>query len=444
MTDTHPRGTSSEQSPPIEHTATPDSTGVSPASGTGLPTPPLAPSSATSAHSELNRIRGEMPDILRMSQMHVAQGTLPLIGWGFQFPKVQRIIDANHEAHRGKPWYFIGDIHGDFLAWHHLMQRVRQDPEFRVCFIGDLVDRGTFSVECFAAVLEVVLDHPDRMLWIVGNHDNAIQYVPEQRAFRSTVDPAEFVDWLNDQSDAESQHKRVEWGKLFIDVCERLPRAMLLPGGLLATHGGIPLGDRWENLKTIEAFLHPRVLDDFTWTRAATMPRRKGYIHKPAERERSSSFDYGYQDLADFCDAVQTVLPVRRIIRGHDHILDGWEQPKQYADGSLITINGFGFDYLTNSPLKYRETLSLGYLPPNEGATVERVMVPVSATDREAIYPKPTPTGDAEPAGIASDAPATSSVATPEDPAPSPPHPLVPAPVPTSGHPSAEPAPPGA
>ena len=315
-----------------------------------------------------------MPDILKEAQMRVRQGKVELVGWGLRLPRVQEL----HPRYHDKPWYFIGDLHGDFLAWHTLLQRVKETPDFRICFMGDLVDRGPHSVECFASVMQASFDFPDQILWIAGNHDIAVEYRPD-RPFDSNVQPAEFVDWLN----ARGPERR-PWGELFVDVCKRLPRAVLFPDGLLATHGGIPLGDRWSDLVTQEALQHPRVLDDFTWTRSATVPRRKGYMHCH-KRAFSSSYEYGHRDFADFCEAVKTVLPVQRIIRGHDHVGGGWEQPKEYGGDGLTTITGFGFNPTTSGMSNYRKSLTLGYLPPGKGEQLRSLEVPVREEDRSAF-----------------------------------------------------------
>ncbi|MEI6297192.1 MAG: metallophosphoesterase, partial [bacterium] len=105
-----------------------------------------------SAPDALKRIRAEMPGIFQRAASKIVTGELPLIGWGLSLPRVQDVA-ADHE---GRPWFFVGDIHGDFLAWHRLFERVRQEKDFRLCVLGDLVDRGLFNLECFAALLEAV------------------------------------------------------------------------------------------------------------------------------------------------------------------------------------------------------------------------------------------------------------------------------------------------
>lgn len=340
--------------PPVNQTE--DSKPPTIAKPTGDNPPKSVPADAIPATVALKRIRAEMAGIFQRAAYKVASGELPLIGWGLSLPRVQKLA-AEHE---GRPWFFIGDIHGDFLAWHRLFERVRQEKDFRLCFLGDLVDRGPLDAECFAALLEAAERHPGQILWILGNHDEGVRFNPKaEKRFSSTVEPAEFVDYLNTPQDALSPQQLEGLGKLFIDICRRLPRAVLFQDGLLVTHGGVPLQDRWDTLKTLEAFHHERTLGDFTWTRATSWPSKAGWKYDPARRATSSAFEFGHQDLDGFCKAVESVFPVKRVVRGHDHVGNGFEITASYKNTPLMTINGFGFHYLTNSVANYRQKLVL-------------------------------------------------------------------------------------
>lgn len=334
------------------------------------------------ASDALKRIRAEMPGIFQRAAAKVETGELPLIGWGLSLPRVQK-LPAEHE---GKPWFFIGDIHGDFLAWHRLFARVYQEKDFRLCFIGDLVDRGPLPLECFAALLEAADRFPQRVLWILGNHDEGLRFAQQkEKRFVSSVEPSEFADLLNSAQDGIHSQQMEGWGRLFIDVCRRLPRAMLFADGLLATHGGVPLQDRWPTLVTLEAFHHERALGDFTWSRATNYPSKMGWKFDPERRATSSAFEFGYKDLEGFCKATELIFPVKRVVRGHDHVEHGFELLTNYRSIPLLTINGFGFGYLTNSVTDYRDKLVLGVAQPGQLPRIEEVAyVP---EEHAGIYP---------------------------------------------------------
>ena len=329
------------------------------------------------ALTELQRVRTSMPEILSRATDQLNSGSLPFLFWGAQWNPVQKVGE-----HGLAKWFFIGDIHGDFFALHSLLEEVSKTPDSYLCFLGDLVDRGPHGIECFARLLEFSENHRNhsgqafpRVVWILGNHDEGISIAPRaEKKFRSSVEPAEFVDFLNGETNSGlEQNELNKWGCLFIEVCERLPRALFFDSGLLVTHGGIPLEDRWPYIKTLEAFHHKRCLGDFTWTRAAKVPTKKGWKYDPARRLYSSSFEYGYKDLEGFCKAVEPLFPMKYLVRGHDHVDGGVEIPVEYKATPLLTLNGFGFNYLSNSFKDYRSTLVLGVSAGGEFPQVHHV-----------------------------------------------------------------------
>ena len=283
----------------------------------------------------------------------------------------------------------FGDIHGDFLALHRLLERIRQKNDFRICFLGDLIDRGLLHIECFAALLDAVERNPNQIMWIMGNHDIGVGWNRSDGKFVSRVqnsagEEAEFPKYLN--TPEEGANKR-SWGQLFVDIVSRLPRAVLFADGLLATHGGVPLNDRWPYLKTIEAFHHVRCLEDFTFSRIVNYPRRVGYTKQ--ERAYSSDMGLGYKDLEDFCTTVQGMFPVKRVICGHEHVENGHEIPSCCQKIQVLKINGFGFDYLKGSVHKYRTSLALAVAQPDQLPKVEDVFY--SAEEYAGCYPLPAP-----------------------------------------------------
>jgi Calcineurin-like phosphoesterase len=367
--------------------------------------PKPVPTDYDPATDALKRIRAEMGGILEGAAAMVDSGELPLIGWGLSLPRVQKLADD----HAGKPWFFVGDIHGDFLAWHRLFERVRQEKDFRLCFLGDLVDRGPFHLECFAALLKAAKTYPYKILWILGNHDDGLRfnlkedrelsssvdpsryvvYSKVEKEFSSSVVPSEFADYLNTAHDGISPQQLEAWGKLFISICRRLPRAVLFPDGLLATHGGVPFRDRWPTLKTLEAFYDERALGDFTWVRLIDWPNKNHIRYDVEKRKTSSAFDMGYKDLEEFCNKAAEIgegFTVKRIVRGHDHVENGFEAPANYKNIPLLTMNGFGFDYISNSVASYREKLALGVGVSGQLPRVEEVAY--LSEEHSGVYPR--------------------------------------------------------
>ena len=76
----------------------------------------------------------------------------------------------------------------------------------------------------------------------------------------------------------------------------------------------------------------PACLSDFVWVRAHPKARRK----LPNRFSHGSQF--GYEDFADFC-ALSTQLgrPVKRLVRGHDHVEERYATYPAYEAHPVLT-----------------------------------------------------------------------------------------------------------
>ena len=116
-------------------------------------------------------------------------------------------------------------------------------------FLGDLFDDEGFGLEVLLRVFELIVEAPDRVCLIAGNHDEALSY--DGVRFASSVSPSDFADFLN----ANLAHEWIERaGKLAVRLFARAPRALFFPDGLLVAHGGFPLVD-----------LHARLAETGDW-----------------------------------------------------------------------------------------------------------------------------------------------------------------------------------
>jgi hypothetical protein len=230
------------------------------------------------------------------------------------------------------PLWVIGDLHGDLLALEAALacirgraQATRAEPQ--IIFLGDFFDDEGFGLEVLLRVFELVLQAPERVCILAGNHDEALGY--DGSRFTSTVSPSDFADFLN----ANLAH---EWigraGKLAVRMSARAPRALFLPDGLLVTHGGFPLADLHPRLLETGNWNDPACLSDFTWARAHPKARRK----MPNRFSRGSQF--GWEDFADFCTlSAHLGRPVSCMVRGHDHVEERHAMYPAYRAHPVLT-----------------------------------------------------------------------------------------------------------
>lgn len=231
------------------------------------------------------------------------------------------------------PLWFIGDLHGDLLALETALALIQRESQRegsappRIVFLGDLIDDGGYGLETLLRVFELIIQRPQQICLLAGNHDEALGY--NGARFTATVSPSDFAEFLND-------NLAHEWigraGKLAVRIIASAPRALFFGDGLLAAHGGFPLRDLHPRLARTGDWNDPDCLSDFVWTRAHLRARRK----LPNRTSRGSQF--GYEDFAEFCQ-LSTALgrPVTHMVRGHDHVDDRYAIYPAYAATPMLT-----------------------------------------------------------------------------------------------------------
>lgn len=280
------------------------------------------------------------------------------------------------------PLWFVGDLHGDLLALEAAIALATADaaragdwpPAF--VFLGDLWDDGGHGLEVLLRVLDLAAASPATTCLIAGNHDEALGW--DGARFTATVSPSDFADRLNAAADDPWAARA---GRLAVRLFARAPRALFLPDGLLAAHGGFPLVDLHPALAAGGDWNDPRVLADFTWTRAHPKARRK----LPNRASRGSQF--GHEDFADFCAlAARLGRPVTHLVRGHDHVDDRWAVWPAYAAHPVLTTVALSRRLEREAFGPYVRVPTVARWVPGALPQVHRLHVP--AADVRALYPE--------------------------------------------------------
>jgi hypothetical protein len=241
--------------------------------------------------------------------------------------------------------WVVGDVHADVLALANLIEFARREGEKEgeppaFVFLGDFVDRGRHDHETLLLVFDLVTRDPGRVCVVPGNHDVDLRWGEKSQKFGVTITPAEYCDHLNGLvgGGAAADRERVELARLAIEFWRGRPRAVFLPDGTLLSHGGFPHTDTHDSLKTRADLGSRRCLDDFLWARLSESPRKR-----PNRGNRGHEF--GSNDFSQFCRVMtgQLGVPVRRFVRGHDHVLRRWQLPHEYLDHPVLTINAMGW-----------------------------------------------------------------------------------------------------
>ena len=248
----------------------------------------------------------------------------------------QRVIQVSNEPDPDEnDIWFLGDIHGDLLGMNVAIDYVEQTSRESgkkpiIIYLGDFFDRGEYGHWVLVKLFSQILGkNRSRIGVIAGNHDEGLKYSKE-RGFYSEVEPCEFGEWLNKRSE-DSVWPRL--GRATIDFIKWMPRAIFMPDGLLIAHGGVPHTDL--PVESFEQLNEPAYLQDFVWTRAHERAPEK------IPNRNSKGCSFGIKDFNQFCRQAKNVLdrPVQRMLRGHDHYLEGFRHYKKYIDYPLLTLN---------------------------------------------------------------------------------------------------------
>lgn len=242
--------------------------------------------------------------------------------------------------------WVIGDVHADLLtlanAVAHAELLAAPNEPAHFLFLGDFVDRGIHDHETLLLLFGLLMAHPERVCVLPGNHDIDLLFDEKANRFRVTIDPAEYCEGLNAAlaRDAPDDRERVELARAFVRFCAGRPKAVFLPDGTLFAHGGFPHTDAQKDIAVLADLCRPRCRDDFLWGRIAESAR----VKRPNRGSRGHEF--GWDTFAQFCTLAGERLdvPVRRLVRGHDHVPDRWQEYPEYADNfvPVLTLNAMG------------------------------------------------------------------------------------------------------
>lgn len=212
--------------------------------------------------------------------------------------------------------WFIGDIHGDLLAFQSAKAFIDSNSRRKPIYVllGDIFDRNDFSLNVVLAVLKLLKNSPDSVFMIAGNHDDGLEWDENSRRFSSTITPQQYTEYLNTVDDDLISALMAE----FIKVLKTLPVGLVLPNGLLVTHGGIPTrSDR--NVKNIWEGLKPQEIKEKIAEKRQEFQRNR-FMGEVSSGSKLHP-DFSWVELINFSHAVESAygVVIRALLRGHDH-----------------------------------------------------------------------------------------------------------------------------
>lgn len=186
-----------------------------------------------------------------------------------------------------EPVIIVGDIHGQYYDLIHMFEKVvdsRNLPKTNMLFLGDYVDRGSYSIEVMIFLYALKINYPQEIVMLRGNHES--RAMTEHFTFREEV----LKKYDGDEEIYEA----------FIESFEALPIAADVNGDYLCMHGGIsPELETVDDINKINRFIEPPLqgfLCDLLWSDPCQ--DKDARHHKFSKNvERECSFKFGLEPV---------------------------------------------------------------------------------------------------------------------------------------------------
>ncbi len=249
------------------------------------------------------------------------------------FEEEKLLIELN--ADKDEEIFVIGDIHGNLESLIKIYDLIKKkDPKY-VIFLGDIVDRGQFQLECLIIVLSLKILYPNKYFILKGNHETL-----EMNKYYG------FYDVYMMEFNQYSQFDEI------ISLYNKLPICIVVNDSILCLHGGIP-----ENFEILNEFktLDKKQLDE-------TIPESVEYaifqIMWNDPKEGLTGFMdnfrgpgikyYGYEVFNEFMEKYN----LKYCIRAHEVFPEGYRWFFDHKLLSIFSSENYRGDYYPN-PASY-------------------------------------------------------------------------------------------
>mmetsp|Transcript_118105 Transcript_118105/g.294463 ORF Transcript_118105/g.294463 Transcript_118105/m.294463 type:complete len:841 (+) Transcript_118105:200-2722(+) len=238
------------------------------------------------------------------------------------------------------PIKVYGDIHGQYLDLMRLFARYKAPTDgeggdidsMDYLFLGDFVDRGSFSLETVCLLFALKVKYPNQIHLIRGNHED-----PTINAIYG------FRDECRRRLKEDTEDPESCWNK-FNRAFEYLPVGALVENKILCLHGGI--GGSIGTVKEIDAMERPmhvaqipqtpyeQRITDMLWSDPSDNDSVQGVtLNETRDPDGTGRIvKFGPDRVEEF---LQANNPLSMIIRAHECVMDGFER---FANGKLITV----------------------------------------------------------------------------------------------------------
>jgi serine/threonine-protein phosphatase 2B catalytic subunit len=227
------------------------------------------------------------------------------------------------------PITVVGDIHGQYYDLVKLLEVGGPPGDNQYIFLGDYVDRGSFSVEVVITMFSMKIRYPKRVWMLRGNHECR-----------------QMTSFFNFREECEYKYDISVYNAI-MDSFDNLPLAATINSKFLAVHGGLsPDLPNVKAINKVNRFQEPPkegLLCDLLWADPLEpkedQPVKSKKTSPPfiPNEVRGCSYFYSFDGAATFLKK-NSLLSV---IRAHEAQLEGYKMHKTNPSTgfpSVITI----------------------------------------------------------------------------------------------------------
>lgn len=225
--------------------------------------------------------------------------------------KVLLMEESNVQPVRS-PVTVCGDIHGQFYDLLELFSRGGKIPNTRYIFMGDLVDRGHYSVETIQLLFAYKARYPEAITLLRGNHES--RQVTHMYGF--------YEECVRKYGNANS------W-RFCCEVFDFLNLAALIDGKILCVHGGLsPEINTIDQIRLINRNMEIPIQGPFCDLMWSDPDDVESWDVSP----RGAGFVFGARVTNEFAHLNNLDL----ICRAHQLVQEGFKY--HFADKNLVTV----------------------------------------------------------------------------------------------------------
>jgi serine/threonine-protein phosphatase 2B catalytic subunit len=221
------------------------------------------------------------------------------------------------------PLTVVGDLHGQYYDTVKMLEIGGNPENTKYLFLGDFVDRGSFSIEVLILLYALKITFPDTIFMLRGNH--------ECRQMTSFFNFRQECLYKYDQ----------EIYDIFMDSFDLMPLACVINGKFFALHGGIsPELRSVDDLKRLDRFKEPPksgLICDVLWS--DPVDNEDGICENVFRMNdvRGCSYFYGHEAVNKFLEQNNLLS----VIRAHEAQIEGFKMHRWSGASdfpSVITI----------------------------------------------------------------------------------------------------------